>query len=338
MKNYALLVTMAILLLVTTGCDKQKDDLVEPLSASQFPQVISFDDEGDGDLEDEDKFSFVLTLNDRVDPDGKELGGKIVPLEQDVTVAFKVDGLKGFAKISDYILDAEAFYEVDDCNTKDVALTFNRTTGVGTVTFPKGVEEVEIEFETNDALFDDNVLNTADREITFVLTGITGGINVVYNPAAEFTYEVLDDEAIHGEWELNHTNATEFANFKALFGLISTEVKNLNAADVKGIVISIEYDEVKVEIELKATETITECGSSSVENKVIEIEAGLEELDTKTLKGDIEFADDIEQNDGTLKEFVYGGKFDIVGKLLKLTLEGEYDDDTTPKITLNLEK
>lgn len=331
-------IIIAATMLLMAGCDKKNKDVVMPLSANEFPQVITFDDEGDGDLEDEDKFSFVLTLNDRKDPEGNELTGKIVPLTTDATVSFEIDDFEGFSKLSDYIKGVEAFYEVDDCTTASVNVQFNANTGKGTVVFPKGVEEVEIEFETDDNLFDDNVLNTNDRTITIKLTNVTGGGNVTYNKAAEFTYEVLDDEAIHGEWEVDHNNATEFAAFKALFGLINDDVKNLTAANVNEIKISIEYGEVQVEIELKQTETVTECGVSSVQNKVIEIEASIEDITTAKTKGDIEFAEEIEQSNGSLEEFVYKGGFEIVGSLLKLTLQGEYDGNETAKITLNLKK
>jgi hypothetical protein len=324
--------------LCISACDKEKDDVVMPLGADEFPQVIRFDDEGAGELEDEDKFSFELTLNDRVDPDGGELGGKVVPLANDVTVSFEVDEFEGFARLSDYLVDVSAFYEVDDCTTQDVDVQFDANTGKGTVKFPKGVEAVEIEFETEPGLFDDDELNTEDRKIVFILTGVSGDETVTYNPAVSFEYEVLDDEGIHGEWELDPKNAAQFAAFKQLFGLISEDVRNLDAADVESIVMSIEYDEVQVEIELVETETITECGDTETVNKVIEIEADIEELDTQILTGAIEFAEEIEQDDTTLKEFVYKGDYTIVGKQLTLVLEGEYDDDTVGPVTLVLEK
>jgi len=333
-----IILCLLTIVLLTSACDQKNKDVVMPLSANNFPQIISFSDEGDGALEDEDKFNFKLTLNDRVDSTGDELSGKVIPLNADVTVAFEVADFEGFNKIADYISDVDAFYEVDDCTTQSVSVQFNANTGKGTVTFPKNVEEIEIEFETNDNLFDDNVLNTTDRNLTFQLTGVTGNGNVTYNKAAEFTYEVLDDESIHGEWEVDHKNAVEFAAFKTLFGLISDDVKNLNAADINEIKINIEYDEVKVEIELNETETVTECGVTSVENKVIEIEASIEELSTKTLSGDIEFAEEIEQSNGSFEEFIYKGSFTISGNLLGLRLKGEYNGTETASITLNFKK
>src|ERR1700754_1529791 len=98
-------------ILFSLSCDKKNDDLLDPLTSDKFPQVIVFSDEGDGELEDEDKFSVSLTLLDRVDPDGEELGGKVVPLEEDVTVSFAITEKEGFSNLADYIKGVSAFYE-----------------------------------------------------------------------------------------------------------------------------------------------------------------------------------------------------------------------------------
>jgi hypothetical protein len=332
-------IIIASILLCLAGCDKQNEDLVNPLSAEQFPQVIKLDEEEDGDLEDEDKFSFEITLNDRVDPEGKELGGMVIPLESDARVSFVVKDLKGFTKLSDYIKNAKAFYEVDDCTERDVSVQFNTVTGVGSVVFPKGVEAVEIEFETDEDIFDDAVLNTKERSLVVVLTGVqASGENVTYNPAIEFKYEILDNEGIHGDWELDADDPVQFAAFKALFGLVNEDIKNLRATEVDKIEISFEYDEVKVLVELKATETIVECGKTEIVNKVIEIEMEIEELETLQANGDVELIGELEQDDTTIKEFVYAGGFKIVGDTLELRLEGEYDDDKTGVRVLMLTK
>lgn len=339
MHTYKYKLLTAILMISIAGCDKKNDDLVMPLTADTFPQVITFGDEGDGAPEDEDKFSFTLTLNDRVDPTGEELGGKIIPLDEDITISFEIGDLEGFDELSQYIKETKAFYEVDDCNEEDVAVTFDAATGTGTVVFPGGVEEIEVEFETDEDLFNDDIINEDDRGLTVRISGISNSNeNVTYNSAAEFTYEVLDDEAIHGEWVVDHNNPEEFEAFKSLFGLINEDVQNLSAVEVNEIIISIEYDEVKVLVELIATETVTECDETSEEHIVIEIESGIEELTTGSSEGDIEFAEEIEQDNGTLEEYVYKGSFEINGSSMKLTLEGEYDGDATGEIILNLEK
>lgn len=341
--KFTYLLIMSMLLFVTS-CDKKNDDLVEPPSASDFPQVIKFDDEGDGDLEDEDKFSFKLTLNDRVDPSGDELGGTVVPLKEDVTVLFEVKGWEGFNSLSEYIKGVKAFYEIDDCTTSedagiDLDVSFDAATGKGSVRFPKDVTEVEVEFETDEDLFDDNDLNEDERSITLIVTGIQPvGKTIAYNKAAEFKYEILDDEGIHGDWELDHEDAAQFAAFKKLFGMVNEDIADLSAGDVDKIEISVEYNEVKVVVELKEKETVEECGGTEEVNKVIEIEADLEDISTLTSEGDIEFVGEVELDNGGIAEFVYKGSFKIIGGDLELVLVGEYDDEETDEITLQLKK
>lgn len=344
MKNSWIKLSALAVLLSATACDKENDDLVTPLSASQFPQVLVLSDEGDGGLEDEDAFSFKITLSDKVDSSGKELGGKVTPLKEAVIVNFKVTDFEGFSKLSDYIKDAEAFYEIDDCTTSadegiDVPMTFDVNTGMGTVTFPAGVEEVEIEFEIDEDLFDDNVFNTEKRKLTIQLTGIAvNNSNVQVNKTAEFTYHVQDDEGIYGEWKLDVANPTEFARFKQLFGLINEDIRDLEAADVEEIIMEFEFEEVKAIVVLKETEVIDDCGSPKTENKVIEIEAEIEDLTDDELEGDVEFGEMIELDNGSFKEFIYAGSFRIVGGKLTIELEGEFDGDQTDTITLTLEK
>ncbi|MDF2187605.1 hypothetical protein [Paraflavitalea sp. CAU 1676] len=333
-----------LLLLLAAACDKENDDLVKPLSADEFPQVIVLDDEGDGGLEDEDAFSFKLTLLDRADATGAAPAGKITPLKEAVTVNFKVTGFKGFNKLSDYIKDAKAFYEIDDCTTSEdagikIPLQFDVNTGLGSVQFPAGVEEVEVEFEVDDALFDDDVFNTKKRELTIQLTGTAGNnVAVQANKTADFTYSVQDDEAIYGEWELDSKDAAAFTRFKTLFGLVSEDIKGLTAADVKKITFEVEYGEIKVVVKLKATEVVNECGSAETKNKEIEIETEIEELADDELEGDIEFGEVLELGKGKFAEFVYKGSFKITGKQLTLELKGELEDEETDDIMLTLEK
>ncbi|MBE9585800.1 hypothetical protein IM792_15195 [Mucilaginibacter sp. JRF] len=331
-------------LVALSACDKRNDNVVEPNVGDAFPQIINFADEGDGGLEDEDKFSFKLALIDRVDPTGENLGGKVIPLTQGVRVNFEVTDFEGFSQLSQYIKGAKAFYEIDDCTTSedqdiDLNLTFDASTGKGSVDFPAGVEEIEVEFETDDQLFDDDVLNTTDRKIEIQLTGIEGeNKKVVVNTANKFEYIVLDDEAVHGEYELDVNDAAQFGRFVALFGLINEDVKDLKAEDVEEITIEFAYDEFKAVVKLKETEQVDECGEVETVNKEIEIEGGIKELDTQALAGAVEFADDIEQEDGSEAEFKYSGEFTITGKTLALTLKGEYNDEETEEITLTLSK
>ncbi len=335
--------TLCIVIAIA-GCDKENDNLVNPLTSEQFPQVITFDDEGDGDLEDADEFSFVLKLNDRVDPEGSELGGKIIPLKSDAIVSFEIKEFEGFSNTADYILDAKAFFEVDDCTTSedlgiDLGLLFDPSTGKGTVRFPADVEEIEIAFETDEDYFDDNDLNDSERSITLVITKVENTAdNVTFNSSAEFKYEILDDEAIHGDWEMDISNAAQFDAFKNLFSLVNEDIADLDAADVEKIEISIEYNEVKVVIELKELEEEDDCGNIELVNKVIEIEAEIEELTTQSKNGEIEFVGEIEKDNGGVEEFVYKGDFIITGSVLQLVLTGEYDGTENGPEILEFEK
>jgi len=341
MKNLRYLFFMLMLL---SACEKKNDDLVSPLVEQDFPQILLLSDDGDGELEDEDKFSFKITLADRVDPSGKELGGKIIPLEKDVTVNFEVSSFKGFATLSSYLVDAKAFYEIDDCTTSedkgiDLKLVFDKTTGKGSVTFPKGVEEIEIEFETNDKLFDDQVFNTSSRKLEIKLTSVSpNGDLVVVNNTNKFEYEVLDDEGIYGEYELDMSNQQQFDNYIKLFGLVNDKVKGLKINDVEEIKIEFQYGEFKAIVVLKQTQNVAACGKVKVENVEIEIEGDLEELDDDKLSGDVEVVGGIEQANGNEKEFVYKGSFKLVNGNLELKLKGEYDDNKIAETTLAVHK
>lgn len=330
--------------MLLSACDKKNDDLVKPLIEGNFPQIIMLSDEGDGELEDEDKFSFKMTLADRADPEGKELGGKIVTLREDVTVNFEVSDFEGFNALSDYLLDAKAFYEIDDCTTSedediDLNLVFDKSTGKGSVTFPKGVEEIEIEFETDEDLFDDDVFNATDRNLEVKLTSVAAkGEKVVVNDQNTFKYQVLDNEGVYGEYELDIDDQEQFDAYINLFGMLNEEVKNLRKSDVEEIKIEFQYGEFKAIIVLKETEEVEECGEVETVNKEIEIEGDFEDLEDDKLAGDLEIAGDIEQDNGAEKEFVYKGSFKIVNGMLELTLQGEYDDNETEEITLLLKK
>ncbi len=335
----------SLLLVSVMSCDKKNDDLVMPNTGDNFPQVIRFDDEGDGDVEDADEFSFKLVLNDRSDATGENPGGKIIPLKEDVTVLFEIKEWEGFSNPANYIKGVKAFYEIDDCTTSedqniDLNVTFNAATGKGSVRFPKNVEEIEVVFETDEDFFNDNVLNSDERSITMIVTGTqtSGGEKVTFNNASEFKYEILDEEGVHGDWEFDHEDAAQFAKFKALFGKVNEDIASLDADDVDKIEISIEYNEVKVVVELKEMEEIDECDGPEMVNKVIELEADLEDLSTLTDEGDIEFVGEVEQPDGSIKEFVYKGEFKITSAGIELTLKGEYDDEETDEITLLLKK
>ncbi|MBC8110238.1 MAG: hypothetical protein H7Y04_04180 [Verrucomicrobia bacterium] len=331
-----------------SACDQRFDEVIEPISATDFPKQLVLSDGGNGDYEDEDNVDIDLELLPQFDPTGKELEGKINTLTADVTVNFEIKDLKGFTRLSDYVKEGKALYEIDDCTTSedeniDLKFTLDLNTGKGSFIFPKGVEAVSLELEVDEDLFDDEVKNTADRGFTFAVTSITGASEkVVLNTETEFDYEVLDDDVIFGDWEVDVENATEFANFKSLFGSLDEDIAELEAADINKIEISFGYEGVQITVELKETEPDA-CDATELVNKEIEIEGAYEiDLDDlfNTLKGDMEFAEEIEQDNGSVVEFKFEGKFEIDPtdhEKMKLTLKGEYLDDITEKV-LNLKK
>jgi hypothetical protein len=327
-----------------SACDKKNSELVEPLTSEEFPQVIRFDDAAGGELEDNDNFSFTLTLNERVDPGGNELSGTVVPLSQDVTVSFEVDEASGIDDLAAFVKDVKAFYEIDDCTNSDDAgidlnLQFDPSTGKGSVRFPKDVQEIEIEFETDEEYLDDDILNDEPRTIAFRLTGVSSAdATITYNPSLEFVFEVLDNEGIAGEWELDHEDDESLSNLRSLFGIINEEIGSVAKNDIDKVEFKIEYDEVTLVIELNETESIEECGETEVVNKLIELEAEIDEIDFLNNDGELEFTGEVEQQDGTLKEFTYKGSFQIVDDELLLTLTGEFGDDETDEITLILKR
>ncbi|MDX2247400.1 MAG: hypothetical protein SF052_11510 [Bacteroidia bacterium] len=328
------IISLGLMLLLISGCDRLNDGVIYPLDLEDYPQVVLFDDEGDGDVEDGDKVEIVLTLLNRNDPSGEEIAGTTVPLAQDVTVTFQIVDEEGIGSLADYILDWAAYYEIDDCTTSDdegidLALTLDLVTGVGSVIFPKDVEEVIIELELKDDLLTDDVVNDDSRGFKIILAEVTtGSESVAVNPDLEFEYKVLDDELIFGKWALDVSDSAQFSTFTALFGLIDEEIVSLSADDVDEIEVEFKYNEVSIVIVLKEEETVEECGEVETVNLEIEVEGEYEELTGDALEGEIEFAEAIEQNDGSEIEFVYSGSFLITGNQLEISLEGEFDDNT----------
>jgi hypothetical protein len=322
----------------TAACTRENDEVVLPIPYEEFPQIIVFDDEEDGDLEDSDEAAFVLTLIDRIDPDGEELGGKIIPLTADVTVEFEVEAV-GFSNLADYILGWEASYEVDDCESEDVTVSFDPATGKGSVVFPADVEEIEVVFELNDAQFDDDVQNGDDRGFEVTLTSLnSSGQNVLVNPEAGFEWKVLDDELIFGKWALDLSAPGNFENMKAMLGLVDADIAELNLADVDEVEFEFELLEAKFVIVLKEEETVEECGEIETVNVEIEVETEYEELTDDDTAGEIELVGDVEDDEERVTEFVFKGEFSIENGRLTLTLEAEYDDETVEDIVLVLDR
>ncbi len=319
-----------VLLAFLWSCDQKNDGVISPIDPEKIPQVILFDDEEAGEEEDSDETSFKLTLLDKIDPEGKELGGKIIPLTANVTVNFKVTDIEGFSKISDYILSAEGSYEKDECNDEDVAATFNTSTGEGTVVFPAGAEEVEINFELNDKLFDDKIVNKDDRSFKVQITGVTGGNGVVVaNKDLEFEHKVLDDDVIFSEWELD--TKKDLKSFQNLFGSLHEDIAGLKENEIKGIKFQFGLNQLEIEVELEEEEE-NDCGE--MENKTIEIEAEYDDLTDDKKEGDIKFIVEVEDEAGYVEEVEYEGSFKISGEILTITLSVDGVEKT---LTLKLD-
>ncbi|MFA0965049.1 hypothetical protein AB9P05_24785 [Roseivirga sp. BDSF3-8] len=323
--------------LALTGCSREDEDVTPVTTPGEYPQLILFDDEGGGELEDSDEASLVITLADRYDESAEELGGRIFPLSQDYMLDFSIVDTEGITNLADYITGAEAYYEIDDCTTsldngEDLVQSFDPATGAGTLLFPAGVEEIELVFILDETYFDDGDVNDF-RGFNVRITGSGQEATVFSMP---FEYEVLDDEVIFGEWELDATNTEQFDRFKELFGLINEDVAGLQSADVEGITIEFAYDEMAVVVELTETEEVTECGETESENLEIEIEAGYDDITRDAREGDIVLEDDVELENGAEEEFVYEGSFQIQNGVLTLTLTGEFDDEETSETTLTL--
>jgi hypothetical protein len=325
----SILVVSALLL---ASCDREKEDLVVP-NLNNFPQQILLADEGDGDLEDGDKAEIVLALTTKPDPSGKEPAGVIIPLSAKATVGFTIYDPKGFTDLSSYVLGCKAFYEKDECTEVDANITYDVSTGNGSVEFPAGAEEVIIEVELKEDLFDNEIIDE-DRSFEVKLTSITSTENVVINTNNTFEYLVLDDELIFGSWEIDAADSAQLSNLKKLFGSIESDLEDLKNEDIEEIEVEFKYDKVSFKIVLKETEEVEECGKIEVVNKEIEIELDYDDIESGSLKGDLKLIAEYEANDGSEQELEYEGSFEIVGKKLSLTLSAE----DVEEVTLSLEK
>ncbi len=323
-----------------SSCSREDEDVVKPVLSQDLPQFIMLDDEGGGETEDNDEMSLTLVLADRYDPSGEELGGGIVTLDKEFPINFQISELQGFDNISNYVLSATAFYDVDDCTSSEdesivLLQQYDAATGRGSLIFPAGVEEIALVLTLDPDFFEDESLNP-ER-----------GFSVAFSPAAEsqevlitetpFVYEVLDNEAIFGEWELS-VDTELWENFQALFSAINEDIAALAADDIEEVVWDFKYDELSIEVVLKATETIEECGETEIENIVIELEGGYDELTRDVRSGEIALEGDIEQEDGSEEEFVYEGEFSIENNVMTVILKGEYQGEETEDFSLILNR
>ena len=321
-------------LAVLAACTKENKDVVTPTSPEDMPLQIVLDEDEDGNVEDDDKATMAFTFTDRMDPTGVEPGGITPTLSSPATISCKIKDAEGFVNLADYILDIKAVYEVDDCTEEDIDVTFDLSTGEFSIVLPAGVEEVEVEFELNEDLFDDDVVSD-DRGFVVEVLGLSNtSENVVINTATEFEYKVLDDELVFGEYELNLTQEN-LDKLKALFGEVDKDIASLELVDLDALEMEVSMEEIEFK-HILLEEEEDECEPGEFDNVEISVEGEFEELTDDELQGEIEFVVEVEDEEGFVEELTYAGEFEIVGDELKLTLECE--DLETGEVELTLSR
>ncbi len=333
-------------LAVLVSCDRKEDDVIDPRQPEDFPIVIILADELDGDYEDNDEVGIGLEILPVWDPVSRSIDGRIPTPTSDLRVHFEVFDPKGFSSLGDYITGGFAQYEIDDCTDSsdediDLGFIFDASTGMGSFTWPAGVEEMEVVLEVNDVLFDDDVVNADMRGFSFRLTSIEGpgtGSDIKLNSDLEFEYVVLDEEAIFGEWELDDNDPEQFAWFMALFGSLNEDLQGITMDEIDAIEFEFDFEAMVIKVILVETEE-DECEPGEMENLEIEIEAeydfDFEDL-FNTDSGDLEFEGEAEIN-GVPLEFVLEGSYEInADGTLNITLAGELDGDEIEERTITL--
>ncbi|WP_417590316.1 hypothetical protein [Owenweeksia hongkongensis] len=320
----------SLMLAILAACSKENKDVVTPTSPEDMPIQIVLDADEDGNVEDDDKATMAFTFTDRMDPTGEEIGGITPTLSQPATITCMIKDPEGFGNLGDYILDIKALYEVDDCTEADITVTYDLSTGEFSFEFPAGVEEVEVEFELNDALFDDDVVSD-DRGFVVEVLGLSNtSEKVVINTDTEFEYKVLDDELIFGEYELDLTQQN-LDMLKTLFGAVNEDLADLDLADIDAFEMEVSLEDIEFKTVL-IEEEADECDPADFSNVEVSVEGEFEELTDDELTGDIEFIVELEADNGAVEEFTYEGSFEINGDDLILTLECE--DLETGEVTL----
>ncbi len=309
------------MLSILAACSKENKDVVTPTSPEDMPVQIVLDADEDGNVEDDDKATMAFTFTDRMDPTGEEIGGITPTLSQPATITCMIKDPEGFSNLGDYILDIKALYEIDDCTEADITVTYDLSTGEFSFEFPAGVEEVEVEFELDDALFDDDVVSD-DRGFVVEVLGLSNTSDkVVINTDTEFEYKVLDDELIFGEYELDLTQQN-LNMLKTLFGAVNEDLADLDLTDIDAFEMEVSLEDIEFKTVL-IEEEADECDPADFGNVEVSVEGEFEELTDDELTGEIEFIVELEADNGAVEEFTYKGSFEINGDDLILTLECE---------------
>ncbi len=309
--------------LMLAACTKENDDVVKPISPDDMPLQIVLDEDKVAELEDEDKTEMVFTFTSRFDASGAELGGITKTMNNGAWVDCKIAEIEGFNSIDSYIKGITAYFEVDECTTQEVQTNVDLNTGLFSIEFPANVEELVVEFELDETLFDDGVQNTDSRGFKVEIIGLRDVSEaVVITTTVAFEHLVLDDEVIYGEYELVQ-NSANFDNFKSLFESLNEDIEALSFADIDKIELAIGAEEIELKLVTTATEDVTECGNTETVNIEIEIEGEFEDLTDHDFNGELEFVVEVEDDEGFIEEVVFKGTFTRNGDSLTLILESE---------------
>jgi hypothetical protein len=311
MKKLSILKIALIAMLVTACADNALE--VKP-NVDNFPFRLILDAEEGGDLPDAEDYSLEIKFADFIND---------LPTSNIIaTVDYQITNLSG--NMIGAVRVGEVIYEEDD---EEYAMSFTRSTNglTGTITLRvaalnKIPEAFEVIFELpgeEDSFF-------ASGGFTFSISNlqVTNGAPIILGNPRSFEYEVLDHE-LAGSWKYELDNEDDFNSFKDIFGLLNSDLGDLDFSSV----LPGEPIEVEVEFEYEeATITITYYNEDGEEVE-IEIEAEYDFED-----GEIEFEGSylIIGDDGEIEDeldFIIEGAYSINSELLTLTLTKIIDED-----------
>ncbi|PIB34003.1 hypothetical protein BFP72_00430 [Reichenbachiella sp. 5M10] len=275
-----------------------------------FPLRLQIDEEG-ADLPDAEDYKVEISFADY-------LGD--LPAEA-ITLHYTLSGEGDFAmaEIDEIVYE----YEEDDCAyEREIEFT------ASTITIPVDPDlgTVPAEFEIV-VLMNEAEIEATDGSFELEITSVQTSANVVFSDANTFEYEILDND-LAGEWLLEITDEVEFEAFQEAFGTISSDLAELNFADITGeIKFEFAFEEMKIEIELIEEEEVTECKDGEIEtdteNLIVEIEADYDAEDGELELEGSHFNDEEEEVDFILEsEYLLGTADDVV-----LTIKSIIDED-----------
>ncbi len=196
-----------------------------------------------------------------------------------------------------------------------------------TITIPVDTDlgTVPAEFEITVA-FNLAGSEAAEGGFAFEITEVQSADGVLFNQINAFEYEILENDAA-GEWVLEFADEAAFESFKSVFGLVSTDLAEIEFSEIAGeVVFEFEFEEVKIEIELNEMEEVTVCedGVPTIEEEslVIELEAEYE-----VEGGEITLEGSYFNEDGEELDFIIEGEYATATDELTVTFKSVLDQD-----------